>query len=202
MDLLVLQLPYRRATKTLSNQRPRPSMLIPHFQHIGECRAGELRPWYVLKTSGRPLPNASSSASRQNEVSRYSIDVTPVPVLDPGRARTKTGWLWSYARDDGRGRVHCRLPSPMFTARTDKPRFRRATSLLSPGCCRSTAMPGSKRWPRSRKSARRADCCRGAAADRRTLPDRGAHSQPSARAARPDPPSRAAAAGRSHEDMA
>jgi len=29
-------------------------------------------------------------------------DDTPVPVLDPGRGRTKTGrlWLWSYARDD------------------------------------------------------------------------------------------------------
>jgi transposase len=27
-------------------------------------------------------------------------DDTPVPVLDPGRGRTKTGRLWSYARDD------------------------------------------------------------------------------------------------------
>src|SRR5438552_15792263 len=27
-------------------------------------------------------------------------DDTPVPVLDPGRGRTKTGRLWPYARDD------------------------------------------------------------------------------------------------------
>ena len=27
-------------------------------------------------------------------------DETPVPVLDPGRGRTKTGQLWAYARDD------------------------------------------------------------------------------------------------------
>ncbi|MFX6846232.1 transposase, partial [Acinetobacter baumannii] len=25
---------------------------------------------------------------------------TPIPVLDPGRGRTKTGRLWVYARDD------------------------------------------------------------------------------------------------------
>jgi len=52
-------------------------------------------------------------------------DETPLPVLDPGRGRTKTGQLWSYARDDrpwagpdppavayvyatGRGAVHAR----------------------------------------------------------------------------------------------
>ena len=27
-------------------------------------------------------------------------DHTPIPVLDPGRGRTKTGRLWVYARDD------------------------------------------------------------------------------------------------------
>ena len=32
--------------------------------------------------------------------SQIFADDTPVPVLDPGRGRTKTGRLWSYARDD------------------------------------------------------------------------------------------------------
>jgi transposase len=32
--------------------------------------------------------------------SKIFADDTPVPVLDPGRGRTKTGRLWSYARDD------------------------------------------------------------------------------------------------------
>ncbi len=27
-------------------------------------------------------------------------DDTPIPVLDPGRGRTKTGRFWVYARDD------------------------------------------------------------------------------------------------------
>ena len=27
-------------------------------------------------------------------------DETRAPVLDPGRGRTKTGWLWALARDD------------------------------------------------------------------------------------------------------
>jgi hypothetical protein len=31
---------------------------------------------------------------------RVHADDTPVPVLDPGRGRTKTGRLWCYARDD------------------------------------------------------------------------------------------------------
>jgi transposase len=57
--------------------------------------------------------------------SRLAVDETPVPVLDPGRGRTKTGYFWSMARDDrpfggtdppaviynyapGRGAVHLR----------------------------------------------------------------------------------------------
>lgn len=31
---------------------------------------------------------------------RVYADDTPLPVLDPGRGRTKTGRLWAYARDD------------------------------------------------------------------------------------------------------
>jgi transposase len=31
---------------------------------------------------------------------KLAVDETPVPVLDPGRGRTKTGYFWSTARDD------------------------------------------------------------------------------------------------------
>ena len=31
---------------------------------------------------------------------RLFVDETPVPVLDPGRGRTKTGYFWTIARDD------------------------------------------------------------------------------------------------------
>ena len=43
-------------------------------------------------------------ASRMLEVLKQSTklfcDETPVPVLDPGRGQTKTGYLWAIARDD------------------------------------------------------------------------------------------------------
>ena len=41
--------------------------------------------------------------------SHLFADDTPVPVLDPGRGRTKTGRLWVYARDD---RPWCGLDPP------------------------------------------------------------------------------------------
>ncbi|MCK6451179.1 MAG: IS66 family transposase [Alphaproteobacteria bacterium] len=31
---------------------------------------------------------------------KIAVDETPVPVLDPGRGRTKTGYFWAIARDD------------------------------------------------------------------------------------------------------
>jgi len=32
---------------------------------------------------------------------RVFADETPLPVLEPGRGKTKTGYVWTYARDDG-----------------------------------------------------------------------------------------------------
>ncbi len=31
---------------------------------------------------------------------RIFADETTVPILNPGRGRTKTGWFWTVARDD------------------------------------------------------------------------------------------------------
>ena len=78
-------------------------------------------------------------------------DDTPVPVLDPGRGRTKTGRLWSpaFARAGsmpemtGHGRGRCRRQSLMSIVRTAKACTRKATSPSSPACCKSTAMRGS-----------------------------------------------------------
>lgn len=50
--------------------------------------AAELAPLYE-----RLKENLLSSA-------RIAVDETPVPVLDPGRGKTKTGYFWSIARDD------------------------------------------------------------------------------------------------------
>jgi transposase len=47
----------------------------------------------------RPLVEAVGAHVMSAE--RVHADDTPVPVLDPGRGKTKTGRLWCYARDDG-----------------------------------------------------------------------------------------------------
>ncbi len=41
------------------------------------------------------------------------MDETTAPVLDPGRGKTKTGYLWALARDDSKRRLDptCSLPS-------------------------------------------------------------------------------------------
>ena len=31
---------------------------------------------------------------------KLAVDETPVPVLDPGRGKTKTGYFWAMARED------------------------------------------------------------------------------------------------------
>ena len=46
----------------------------------------------------RPLRDHILERLRRSE--RLFADETTAPVLDPGRARTKTGQLWAYARDD------------------------------------------------------------------------------------------------------
>jgi transposase len=52
------------------------------------CAAAELRPlWRLLKADILASP-------------KIFADETTVPVLDPGRGRTKTGYLWAIARDD------------------------------------------------------------------------------------------------------
>src|SRR5271169_4844712 len=49
--------------------------------------------WWLLPLAELLLGTILSSP-------KIFADDTPVPVLDPGRGRTKTGRLWSYARDD------------------------------------------------------------------------------------------------------
>ncbi|MBB3359580.1 MULTISPECIES: IS66 family transposase [unclassified Novosphingobium] len=49
--------------------------------------------WYL-----RPLRDHTLERLRRSE--RLFADESTAPVLDPGRGRTKTGQLWTYARDD------------------------------------------------------------------------------------------------------
>ena len=65
-------------------------------------------------------------------------DDTPIPVLDPGRGRTKTGRLWVYTRDD-RPWGGPDPPAAVYFYSPDLPR----TSKHSVVFCRLMAMPDS-----------------------------------------------------------
>jgi hypothetical protein len=52
--------------------------------------------WTTAVSSSTTIPSSARSGP-----SRWAdADDTPIPVLDPGRGRTKTGRLWVYTRDD------------------------------------------------------------------------------------------------------
>ena len=75
--------------------------------------------------------------------SKLFCDETRCPVLDPGRGKTKTGYLWAIARDDrpwGAAIPRRRLPAtrPDAAASTHA-----RCSRASAARCRSTAMPAT-----------------------------------------------------------
>ena len=55
---------------------------------------------WVGKASFHLGPVAERLAERLKRSGKLFMDETRAPVLDPGRGRTKTGWLWALARDD------------------------------------------------------------------------------------------------------
>ena len=73
-------------------------------------------------------------------------DDTTLPVLDPGRGRTKTGRLWCYAIDD---RPWCgpSHPAAAYVYSEDRKAIRRQRILRSSAVfCRWTAITGSSAW--------------------------------------------------------
>ncbi len=60
------------------------------------------RPWptgWAVLVGGLEALHARLAANLFASTKLFADD-TPLPVLDPGRGRTKTGRLWAYARDD------------------------------------------------------------------------------------------------------
>ena len=55
---------------------------------------------WVGKTSFHLQPVVDCLAAELKKSEKLFMDETTVPVLDPGRGRTKTGYLWTMARDD------------------------------------------------------------------------------------------------------
>ena len=55
---------------------------------------------WVGKASFHLRPVVERLAEHLRQSGKLFMDETRAPVLDPGRGRTKTGWLWVLARDD------------------------------------------------------------------------------------------------------
>jgi transposase len=156
-------------------------------------------------------------------------DDTPVPVLDPGRGRTKTGRLWAYARDDrpwggpappavayvyseNRQGAHPRNHLAGFAGILQVDGytgFDRIAGEHPAGVVQLAFLLGAcaaqilRLLSGDRLGPREGgDCGRGTAPHRRDLRHRGAHPRPAARRATTYPPSRNQALGRSTEDLA
>jgi transposase len=82
----------------------------------------------------RPLHERLLAKLKQRP--KLFADETTMPVLDPGRGRTKTGQLWAYAADDGHGAAPIRRASPTSMRLTARPsvRIRPAPRAGAPVC--------------------------------------------------------------------
>jgi transposase InsO family protein len=52
------------------------------------------------KATTDPCPAGYAEHAREGASSKLFMDETRCPVLDPGRGKTKTGYLWAIARDE------------------------------------------------------------------------------------------------------
>ena len=74
------------------NRRSTPARVL-------ELHRSTLADW-VGKASFHLRPVADRLAEHLKRSTKLFLDETRAPVLDPGRGRTKTGYLWALARDD------------------------------------------------------------------------------------------------------
>jgi len=68
---------------------------------------------WVGKASFHLTPVVDRMAQHLKASTKLFMDETTAPVLDPGRGRTKTGYLWALARDD-RGWGACGPPGVIY----------------------------------------------------------------------------------------
>ncbi len=99
--------------------------------------AAELMPLY-----GRLKANLLSSG-------KLAVDETPVPVLDPGRGQTKTGYFWAMVRDD-RPWGGTDPPAVVYTyARGRGASISRSCSRTIAASCSATATLRTRSCPRT-----------------------------------------------------
>ena len=98
---------------------------------------------WVGRAAFHLAPIVERMAELLKRSSKLFMDETTAPVLDPGRGKTKTGYLWALARDDRPfggtyPRASCFATRPGAAACMRK----RCSSALM-ACCRSTALPAT-----------------------------------------------------------
>src|SRR4028119_302688 len=128
---------HSRSTNTLSNARPRPSMLTatpPPSRRPVKAAAVNCTPWSVLKTSGFPNLKASSSSSRPNDPSSVfdSLQATTHRLTPPLPAPPQA--------------PPCRLDQSVTAARYMNPAVigTYVISVLQTWSARSTVTPRSR----------------------------------------------------------
>jgi transposase len=155
--------------------------------------AAELAPLYELK-------------QRLLSSSRLAVDETPVPVLNPGRGRTKTGYFWSMARDDrpfggtdppavaytyapGRGAVHLHTLLKDYRGIVQCDRLR-VVQAAARRCGHARLLLGARqaRLLRDRQERQRSHCYPGTLAHCRALQDRRDHPRQERRSSTRRPP--------------
>jgi transposase len=162
---------------------------------------------WVGKASAQLAPLITALRSHVFAGDRLHGDDTPVPVLEPGRGKTKTGRLWTYV-PDGRPYADNTPPAVCYFYSPDRKADHPRTHLKAfRGILHADGYAGFKELYETRKAGeapkiqeaacmahvRRkflrpdhqpgADCRRGAAADRRALRYRENHPRITARAA-------------------
>ena len=86
-----------------------------------------------------------------HEHPRLFCDETPMPVLDPGRGRTRTCQFWAHATDD-RSWKGPAPPAVAYVFAGGRGKKEILTQLTGfEGCCKSTVMPPMPRWRATRR---------------------------------------------------
>ena len=90
----------------------------------------------------RPVVDCLARALKTS--AKLGMDETTVRVLDPGRGRTKTGYMWTgWCATSGRGRARTLRASSIPMRRVVAASMARSFSRVFRGRCRSTATPGT-----------------------------------------------------------
>ena len=115
-----------------------------------EVHRSTLADW-VGKTAFHLRPLTECLATELKTSQNLGVDETPVRVLDPGRGKTKTGYLWTMARDE---RAWCGADPPGVVYRYAPSRSGEHAEKLLEGFSGTVQVDGYSGYHRLRRSQR------------------------------------------------